>query len=87
MRIVPIVLTLVLVAAVGATAQTRDGERIFTQNCVRCHDGNMPQILTAAPIQEYPADRIYEAMTFGFIAARHAHKVLHREEEDSMGRL
>ena len=72
MRIVPIVLTLVLVGAVGATAQTRDGERIYTQNCARCHDGNMPQILTAAPIQEYPADRIYESMTFGFMVRQAA---------------
>ena len=35
MRIVPIVLTLVLVGAVGATAQTRDGERIYSQTCAR----------------------------------------------------
>jgi len=72
MRIVPIVLTLVLIGAVGATAQARDGERIYTQNCARCHDGNMPQILTTAPIQEYAADRIYEAMTFGFMVRQAA---------------
>ena len=67
MRLVPIVLILALVGAVGATAQTRDGEQIYTQVCARCHDSNLPQILTAAPIQEYAADRIYEAMTFGFM--------------------
>jgi len=75
MRIVPIVLTLVLVGAVravGATAQAPDGERIYTQNCARCHDGNTPQLLTAAPIQEYSAERIYEALTYSFMVRQAA---------------
>jgi polyvinyl alcohol dehydrogenase (cytochrome) len=56
----------------GAAAQTaRSGEQIYTQICVRCHE-NMVPILTQAPIQEYPADRIYEALNFGFMVRQAA---------------
>ena len=73
MRNVSIALVVVLGVAGGAAAQTsRGGEQLYTEVCARCHDSNMPQILTAAPIREYPADRIYEALTYGFMVGQGA---------------
>ena len=73
MRSVLFVLMVVLGTATIASAQAApDGEAIYARTCARCHDGNMPQILTAAPIQEYPADRIYEALTYGFMVRQGA---------------
>ena len=61
----------VLGLASGAAAQTaRSGEQIYRQRCAQCHD-DMPLILTAAPIQEYEAQRIYEALTYTFMV-RHS---------------
>lgn len=73
MRNIAISLMLVLGVAAGAVAQpARSGEQVYTQICARCHESGMPQILTAAPIQEYTAARIYEALTFGFMVRQAA---------------
>ena len=73
MRSISFVLMVVLGTATIANAQAApDGGAIYARICARCHDGNMPQILTAAPIQEYPADRIYEALTYGFMVRQGA---------------
>ena len=72
MRTVSIAAIAVLGTAALATAQTTpDGEQIYTQTCARCHD-DMPLMLTAAPIQEYSADRIYEQLTYGFMVRQAA---------------
>ena len=73
MRNISIALVVVFGVADGAAAQTaRGGEQIYTQICARCHDSNMPQLLTAAPIQESPADHLYEALTYGFMVRQGA---------------
>ena len=70
MRTVSVVTMLVLaVAAVGA-AQPPDGERLYNQNCARCHEGNLPVLFSSGPIREYPAERIYEALSAGLMAAQ-----------------
>ena len=70
MRIVTVATMLVLaVAAVGA-AQPPDGERLYGQNCARCHEGNLPVLFSSGPIREYPAERIYEALSAGLMAAQ-----------------
>ena len=70
MRIVPVAVMLVLaVAAVGA-AQPPDGERLYRQNCARCHEGNLPLLFSSGPIREYPAERVYEALSAGIMAAQ-----------------
>ena len=72
MRTVSIAAIAVLGTAAVATAQAApDGEQIYTQTCARCHD-DMPLLLTAAPIQEYSADRIYEQLTYGFMVRQAA---------------
>ncbi|HIE94876.1 MAG TPA: cytochrome C oxidase Cbb3, partial [Acidobacteria bacterium] len=70
MRIVPVAVMLVLaVAAVGA-AQPPDGERLYRQNCARCHEGDLPVLFSSGPIREYPAGRIYEALSAGLMAGQ-----------------
>ena len=73
MRSVSIALVIVVSSTTLAVAQaTPDGEAVYTRICARCHESNMPQVLTAAPIQEYPADRIYEALTYTFMVRQGA---------------
>jgi len=70
MRTVSVATMLVLaVAAVGA-AQPPDGERLYNQNCARCHEGNLPALFSSGPIREYPAERIYEALSAGLMTAQ-----------------
>ena len=70
MRIVSIATVLVLaVAAVGA-AQPPDGERLYNRNCARCHESNLPLLFSSGPIREYPAERVYEALSAGIMAAQ-----------------
>ena len=72
MRIVSVATMLILgVATVGA-AQPSDSERLYNQNCARCHEGNLPVLFSSGPIQEYPAERIYEALSAGIMAAQAA---------------
>ena len=69
MRIVSIATVLVLAVAAVSAAQPPDGERLYNQNCARCHEGNLPVLFSSGPIREYPAERIYEALSAGLMTA------------------
>ncbi len=70
MRIVSVATMLVLALAAFAAAQPPDGERLYNQNCARCHEGNLPLLFSSGPIREYPAERVYEALSAGIMAAQ-----------------
>ena len=70
MRIVSVATMLVLALAAVAAAQPPAGERLYNQNCARCHEGNLPLLFSSGPIREYPAERVYEALSAGIMAAQ-----------------
>ena len=74
MRQTGVIVLLVLALACAGTAAagqaSPDGERLYARNCARCHEGNLPTLLSSGPIQEYPAERIYEALSAGLMPAQ-----------------
>jgi polyvinyl alcohol dehydrogenase (cytochrome) len=70
MRTVCFAIMLGLIVAAVAAAQSPDGERLYRQNCGRCHEGDLPALFSSSPIREYPAARIYEALSAGIMAGQ-----------------
>ena len=48
-----------------------DGDRLYRQHCARCHEADMPSVFLQSPIQDMPAERVYEALMYYFMQ-RHA---------------
>ena len=70
MRIVSVATMLFLAVAASGAAQPPNGERLYRQNCARCHDSNLPVLFSSGPIREYPGERIYAALSAGLMAAQ-----------------
>ncbi len=74
MRLSALALLLVVVTASLSTAgQTApDGERLYRQQCARCHEAEMPGVFLdgvrgPGTIQEMSAERVYEALLYFFM--------------------
>ena len=58
-----------------------DGDRLYRQHCARCHEADMPSVFLQSPIQDMPAERVYEALMYYFMQ-RHAATLTARGASD-----
>ena len=70
---IPVVFVMLMLSAVAYAGQaTPDGDRLYRENCARCHEVEMPGVfldgvLGPASIQEMSAERVYEALLYFFM--------------------
>ena len=66
------ILLVVITASTSPAGQTTpDGDRLYRQQCARCHEAEMPGVFLdgvrgPGSIQEMSAERVYEALLYYF---------------------